>query len=174
MSKLLAFDWATSWPLILLVALLAIYLVYMMFSRKKNDEKTSEMLKSLKKGDKIVTNMGIYGEIVSITETTLGKVMLLKTGEGKNISYISVNAVVVLGRDEKQPIVLDKDGNIVDQTKKAEEATPAIAEVKNEEPAKAEEKTVVKTEVKTPVATKTTAVKKTTAAKQPAKPQTKK
>ncbi len=174
MSKLLAFDWATSWPLILLVALLVIYLVYMMFSRKKNDEKTTEMLNSLKKGDKVVTNMGIYGEIVSITETTLGKVVLLKTGEGKNISYISVNAVVVLGKDEKKPIVLDKDGNIIDQTKKAEEEKPVLTESKPEEPVKVESNTeAIKEEDKKPAAKKPV-ITNTPKTKQPAKPAIKK
>lgn len=113
MSKLLfaEFNWATAWPALLLLALLVAYIVYMIVARRKSDAKAAEMMESLKVGDKVVTNSGIYGEIVSITETTLGKVMLLKTGEGKNVSYINVNSVVILGKDEKEPIVYDKDGN---------------------------------------------------------------
>lgn len=113
MSKLLfaEFNWATAWPALLLLVLLVAYIVYMIVARRKSDAKTAEMMESLKVGDKVVTNSGIYGEIVSITQTTLGKVMVLKTGEGKNISYISVNSMVILGKDEKEDIVYDKDGN---------------------------------------------------------------
>lgn len=113
MSNLLfaEFNWGTAWPALLLLVLLVAYIIYMIVARRKSDAKTAEMMESLKVGDKVVTNSGIYGEIVSITQTTLGKVMVLKTGEGKNISYISVNSMVILGKDEKEDIVYDKDGN---------------------------------------------------------------
>lgn len=162
MSLLGAIDWATTWPLFLLAGLVVVYIIYMLVARKKSDTNTANMLDSLKKGDKIVTNSGIYGEIVSISETTLGKTVLLKTGEGKNVSYMSVNAVVILGKDEKQPVVLDKDGNVVEP----KPVQPAGAEVAKTEPkpeTKVEEKPVEKAE--TPVAKQEVkaAVKKTPA-----------
>lgn len=152
MSLLGAIDWATTWPLFLLAGLVVVYIIYMLVARKKSDTNTANMLDSLKKGDKVVTNSGIYGEIVSISETTLGKTVLLKTGEGKNVSYMSVNAVVILGKDEKQPLVLDKDGNVVEPKPVTAPAEEVKTEVKSETKAvETAEKPVVKEEVKATV-----------------------
>ncbi len=127
------FNIATGWPVILLLGLLAILLVVNMFSRKKQGDKQAEMLNSLKIGDKVVTNAGIYGEIVEITATNFGKILLLKSGEGKNVSYISVNMSVVIGIDTKEPVVLDADGNIVEPEEKKEEVKVEKEEQKKEE-----------------------------------------
>lgn len=147
MSKLLfaEFNWATAWPALLLLVLLVAYIVYMIVARRKSDAKTAEMMESLKVGDKVVTNSGIYGEIVSISQTTLGKVMVLKTGEGKNISYISVNSMVILGKDEKENIVYDKDGNPLNMP--TTNKLGAKVEEKKEEKSKEEEKQETITEI---------------------------
>ena len=108
------FNFATSWPILLLLVLLVVMLIVSFVSRKKSTEKQAEMLNELKVGDKVVTNAGIYGEIVSMTETDFGKIVLLKSGEGKNVSYINVNMSVILGKDTKKEIVLDEQGNPID------------------------------------------------------------
>lgn len=147
MSNLLfaEFNWGTAWPALLLLVLLVAYIIYMIVARRKSDAKTAEMMESLKVGDKVVTNSGIYGEIVSITQTTLGKVMVLKTGEGKNISYISVNSMVILGKDEKEDIVYDKDGNPLNMP--TTNKLGAKVEEKKEEKSKEKEKQETITEI---------------------------
>lgn len=144
-SLLLAqkFSFATSWPILLLLVLLVAMLVVSMVTRKKQGDKQAEMLNELKAGDKVVTNAGIYGEIVSITETNFGKIALIKSGEGKNVSYINVNMSVILGKDTKEEIVLDQDGNVIEPEKKEEKTEKAekqeVKEEKKEEVEKVEE-----------------------------------
>lgn len=114
--------------MVVLVVLLVAYIFFGMRSRKKNQEKAMQMLNELKTGDKIVTNAGIYGEVVSIRETNMGKVVTIKTGddETKKISYMTINASVILGIDEKKDLILDKDGNVIDDEEKTEELKKEI------------------------------------------------
>lgn len=126
---LAAFNFATSWPWLLLIVALIAYMVVMIFMRKKSDSKVVELQNALKVGDKVVTNSGIYGEIVSMQETTVGKVAVIKTGEGKDISFITVHSSVIYGIDEKQEVVLDKDGNPI-----MPEVDKPQVEVKDEQP----------------------------------------
>ena len=55
----------TSWPILLMIVIF-----YFMLYRpqKKQQKERNELLSSLKKGQKVVTIGGIYGEIVSLTE----------------------------------------------------------------------------------------------------------
>ena len=110
------FNWGTAWPIILLGVLLVAMIAFQFISRKKYSKKESEMREQLKVGDKIVTNAGVYGQIVEFSETNFGRVALIKTGEGDKVSYLSINASVILGVDVKEPVVLDADGNPVDTT----------------------------------------------------------
>ncbi len=114
--------------MVVLVVLLVAYIIFGMRSRKKNQEKAMKMLNDLKAGDKVVTNAGIYGEIVSIKETNMGKVVTIKTGddETKKISYMTINASVILGIDEKKDLILDKDGNVIDDEESKEELKKEI------------------------------------------------
>ncbi len=158
-----AFNLATSWPLLLMLGLLVVLIIVNIFSKRKQGNKQQEMLNSLKVGDKVVTNAGIYGEIVGITATNFGKILLLKTGEGKNVSYISVNQSVVLGIDEKQPVVLDADGNIVEEPskeEKTEEKVETKTEVAEEVKENNEQPKVVEQKSKTTKSTKKSTTKK--------------
>ena len=96
-------------------------------------------LNELKVGDKIVTHSGIYGEIASMRETTAGKIFVIKTGadeDAKKASYLTINAYMVAGIDEKQDVVLDAEGNVIepeDQQKLKEEVLKEKAEKEPEE-----------------------------------------
>ena len=152
---------AASWPILLVLVLFLALMVWNMFSGKRRQNESEKMLNELKVGDKVVTNAGIYGEIVSIRHTNFGKVALIKSGEDKKASYISVNLSVILGIDEKQDVVVDSEGNIVEpkeEETKVEEVETKEAEVSTE--AQVEEK---KEEKKAPAKKSTT--KKTTAKK---------
>ena len=112
--------------IVALVALIVIAILYLGFgasNRRKQQEQAIKMLNELKKGDKVVTNAGIYGEIVSIKETNMGKVVTLKTGdeESKKFGYISVNAQVILGLDTKEDLILDAEGNVIEPKEELKE-----------------------------------------------------
>ena len=165
----------------LMLAVFIVYIVFAIRSRKKNQEKAIQMLNELKVGDKVVTNAGIYGEIVAIRETNMGKVVTLKTGdeESKRTSFVSVNASVILGIDEKQDVVLDEQGNpIEDKAKLKEEVLKekATAETKKEEkpaePKQEEKPAEVKTEKEEKVEPKATETK-SAETKEPSKKTTK-
>ncbi len=49
-----------------LVIIMVIFYVLLILPSQRRQKKTSEMLASLKSGDKVVTNGGIYGTIVGI------------------------------------------------------------------------------------------------------------
>jgi len=122
--------------LVVLVVLLVVYFVFGMRNRKKAQEQAMDMLNKLKTGDKVVTNAGIYGTIVSIKETNMGKVVVLATGEEKKESYITINASVILGIDEKQDLVLDKDGNPIDTETDAEKLKEEVLNTQSTDGAK--------------------------------------
>ena len=101
--------------LIVLIVLMVIYLIFGSINRKKQQEQAMKMLNDLKVGDKVVTNAGVYGEIVSQKETDMGKIVVLKTGEdGGKASYITINASVILGIDQKKDLILDEHGNVIE------------------------------------------------------------
>lgn len=179
-----------------LVLLMIVYLIFGTINRKKQQEQALKMMSELKAGDKVVTNAGIYGTIVSMRETNMGRVVVLKTGaddDEKTASYVTVNASVILGIDKKEDLILDENGNVIDpsETLKDQVLGDVKDEVKEENkpvtlPAKEEDAKPVAVEVaenpaKKPAAKKSTATKKTatakkTATKKPAakKPTTKK
>ena len=119
--------------LIVLIVLMIVYLIFGTINRKKQQEEAMKMLNNLKTGDKIVTNAGIYGEIVSQKETSMGKIVVIKTGEdGGKVSYLTINASVILGIDEKQDLILDENGNVVEPDVAKEQVLKKTGESKED------------------------------------------
>lgn len=163
-----------------LVLLMIVYLIFGTINRKKQQEQALKMMSELKAGDKVVTNAGVYGTIVSMRETNMGRVVVLKTGaddDEKNASYVTVNASVILGIDKKEDLILDENGNVIDPSEtlkdqvlgdvkdeKTEEHEPASLPAK-EEDAKPVAVEVAEKPAKKPAAKKTTASKKSATAK---------
>ena len=81
--------------LIILVVFLIFMLVFSASKRKKDAQMAEDFANNLKVGDKIKTYSGIYGKIVSIKDTPSGKVATIETGEGKNVSYMSVDVFAI-------------------------------------------------------------------------------
>ena len=81
--------------LIILVVFLIFMLVFSASKRKKDAQMAEDFANNLKVGDKIKTYSGIYGKIVSIKDTSSGKVATIETGEGKNVSYMSVDVFAI-------------------------------------------------------------------------------
>jgi len=101
------------WIVFVLLGLIIVLYVVSFVRRKKYSEQTQNMLEKLKPGVKVKTYSGFYGKIVSVKETTDGKVVLLEMGEGNKVSYTTVDANAVYGVDMKEDVVYDKDGGII-------------------------------------------------------------
>lgn len=102
---------------------LVMYVVFGIRNRKKSQEQTLKMMNELKVGDKIVTSLGIYGEIVAMRETNMGRVVTICTGnkeEGK-CGYIELNAAVIYGIDTKEDLILDENGDVIEPDEKLKE-----------------------------------------------------
>ncbi len=173
-------------PLIVVLGLLAIWMVVSFFMNRKRQKEAAKSMEELKVGDKVVTNAGVYGEIVSMRHTDFGKVVLLKTGEDDKVGYMSINMSCILGKDEKKDVIVDSEGNIIDpdaEEKKSEATTeqPATEEKSAEKsepvkPAAKKSKSKKETETKTEEVAKTDekpVEKKTTTKKSSAKKSTK-
>ncbi len=134
--------------LIVLTVALAILLFINFNNRKKNDAARVSLNDQLVPGTKVKTYGGIYGTIISIEETTDGKIVLLASGDDKRVSYQQIHINAIYGLDEKKPVVLNANGeqvfnDVVDLDKleaerTAQKAEETKAEVKSEP--KAEEK----------------------------------
>ncbi len=87
-----------------IIILAGLVLITVLGSLRNKKERTTreQMVQSLKIGDKIVTYAGLYGKIISITNTTDGKVVLILTGEGDKISYMQMHINAISSVDTKQ------------------------------------------------------------------------
>lgn len=101
---------------IIILAVAVVMLGVMIFVRSKQTKKQQEefykFIDEVKVGDKVKTHIGIYGKVVSITETTDGKVFVLETGT-KNKSEIEVDYRVLAGLDKKETVIYDSEGKPV-------------------------------------------------------------
>ncbi len=126
---------AATWiVLVVLLVILVVMYVLSAIRRKKYNQEVVAMLDALKPGDKIKTYSGIYGTIVSIRETTDGKVVTLETGDDKHKSYTTVDANVIYCLDKKQDVVRDVEGNIIEPADMAD-ATEAKDTAKEQDTA---------------------------------------
>jgi preprotein translocase YajC subunit len=126
------------------LVLLVLYVVFGIRNRKKSQEQAMKMMNELKVGDKVVTSLGIYGEVVAMRETNMGRVVTICTGnkeEGK-CGYIELNAAVIDGIDTKEDLILDENGDVIepDEKLKDEVLKENFEEKAEEETAKEEEK----------------------------------
>lgn len=135
----------TYWLVFVLLGLIIVLYVVSFVRKKKYNEQSQNMLNTLKPGAKVKTYSGFYGTIVSVKETTDGKVLLLEMGEGTKVSYTTIDANAVYGMDSKEDVVYDKEGNIiVKEDKKAKnissDKAKAIKEFEKLEDSKTEVK----------------------------------
>ena len=129
------------WTIMLgvLIVLMIVYLILGTINRKKQQDQATKMLNELKVGDKVVTNAGVYGEIVSQRETNMGKVVVIKTGEdGGKPSYLTINASVILGIDKKEDLILDEHGNVVENDVAKEQVLKGTENVDDKKEEKSE------------------------------------
>lgn len=131
------------WIGVIVVLFIAFYTLNLV-RRRKYQEEVTNLLSNLRVGDKVKTYTGVFGTIVEIKEWANGNSVLLATGEGDRISYISVDLNAIYGidnREEKK--VEEKEENVEAKSEDASDATVETPVENSEE--KAEEK-VEKTE----------------------------
>ena len=113
--------------IIILVAAFALIMVYYYLRNRKFQQSESEFHSSLKEGTKVKTYSGFYGEVVKITNTTDGKVVTLKLGEGV---LIDVDIRALMGVDMKEEV---PEEPAPEEPKAEEEKVEEPAEEKEEE-----------------------------------------
>ena len=146
----------SSWFLVIVLLAAMALLLFSSFSRRKKEEQyRQDRAEKLQKGVKVKTFGGLYGTIISVRNTTDGKIVLLETGEGNNKSYQQLHINAIFGIDDSEDMVIDSEGNevplsmlnAVEEAKKAETKTEEkkeeVVEEKVEE-SKTEEKPVEK------------------------------
>ena len=145
MNTLLASFFEQYGLIIILVVAFVGMMVYYYVRNKKYQQTEVDFQTKLKKGDKVKTYSGFYGEVEKITETTDGKVVTLKLGEN---CYIDVDIRALMAIDSKREIV---DEPKVETIIAEESVEPKVDETpKTETPAeeKAEEPEHVEVEAK--------------------------
>ena len=89
---------------ILLVACVGMFMLSYFRNKKYNDQQ-QKMHEEIKVGAKVLTKTFIYGVVEKITDTTDGKIVLLKTGEGDKVSYLEMNIEAIYSIDNKEEVV---------------------------------------------------------------------
>ena len=106
-------DWfSQNWMLLVLVALLAFFVVTTFLKQKRESAARSELISGIKKGTKIVTTAGVYGVVMSIEDTTDGKVVTINTGSAKAPSTMTIHINAIMGIDNKKAIEEDDDTSV--------------------------------------------------------------
>ncbi len=112
MKNLLLAGFADSYMLlIVLVVVIVAFLLLSLYRRKKESSFREELNTKIVPGAQVKTYSGLYGTIVSITDTTDGKIVLLQTGEGDKVSYQQIHINAIFGLDTKKELVFDENGN---------------------------------------------------------------
>ena len=119
--------------IIILVAAFALIMVYYYVRNRKFQQTESDFHNSLKVGTKVKTYSGFYGEVAKITNTTDGKVVTLKLGEG---SYIDVDIRALMAVDMKEEVAEEE---VKPQVEENSEKEP-VEELKEEPKKEVEEK----------------------------------
>ena len=164
----------SDYGLLIILVVAFILLMLVTFSRRKKEEEYKNDLNTkIVPGAKVLTRAGLYGTVISVTETTDGKIVLIESGEGDKVSYHKMHIDAIYGLDTSSPIMYDAEGNVLTP----EEAFDALNKKSSENVEKVEEKNTKeevvedKKEDEKEESTKTAETKETTK-KAPAKKKT--
>ncbi|WP_455582865.1 preprotein translocase subunit YajC [Dysosmobacter sp.] len=120
----------SSYSIIMLVVLMAVFYFLLIRPENKRKKKAQEMRESVKKGDTITTIGGIIGRVVQVNKDTL----VIETSEDRVRMEVTKWAISTTGVQTTDQPVDEKS----DKKKKKEESAPAAQEPA--ESASAEEK----------------------------------
>ena len=124
--------------IIILVAAFALIMVYYYLRNRKFQQSESDFHGSLKIGDKVKTYSGFYGEVAKITNTTEGKIVTLKLGEGAYID-VDIRALMAMDMREELPEEPVAEEKPVEERKEEVEAKPEEEKEELKEEAKEEQ-----------------------------------
>lgn len=91
------FQGQTGQAILPLLIMVVIFYFLLYRPQKKQQKQRQVLLNSLKKGQKVLTVGGIYGEIVSLTEDTL----VLQVFEKVEMKFARTAIAQVLGKEQK-------------------------------------------------------------------------
>jgi len=124
--------------LVLIVILLVACAVMFILSYVRNKKymaSQQDLLNNIQVGSKILTKTFIYGTVEKITDTTDGKIVLIKTGEGDKVSYLEMNLEAIYSIDNKEE-VFDVD-EVISANEESTEAFKVEETLESEEKPKA-------------------------------------
>ena len=100
--------------------IIAIFYFLIIRPQKKKEKETREMLKAMKKGDKVVSIGGIHGTIVKVTDTTV----VDKVDDNARIEFLknAISTVVPFAAPKPAP----KKKAVVEESTPVAEETPAV------------------------------------------------
>lgn len=124
--------------IIILVVAFALIMVYYYLRNRKFQQSESDFHGSLKIGDKVKTYSGFYGEVAKITNTTEGKIVTLKLGEGAYID-VDIRALMAMDMREELPEEPVAEEKPVEEHKEKVEAKPEEEKEELKEEAKEEQ-----------------------------------
>jgi len=75
-------------PILFLVLIFAAMYFFMIKPQRKRQKEQQELLQELRRGDKVVTTGGIYGQIESISQDTV--VLKIESGATMKVARISI------------------------------------------------------------------------------------
>jgi len=70
-------------PIVMLVAMFAVFYFLLIRPQQKKQRTHRELLKNLKKGDRVITNGGMYGVVVKVTE----KDVIIEVADKVNLRF---------------------------------------------------------------------------------------
>ncbi len=125
--------------IVLLVVLVALFALSY-FRKKKFNDSLNELREELKKGDKVMTDSGIVGEVVDSYTEDEYKYVVLKSGKGNNTGFFTVHAnaiYYVFGKDDS--VKNEEKKKIVITPKKETESKPTESKEETEKVTKTKE-----------------------------------
>lgn len=107
---------------LVIIGFLVIMYVMMISRQKKQEKQMQELMKSFKVGDKVFTQIGVYGKIKRIYNSSYGRVCVLEIDD-KNKVEIELDMRCIAGIDEKVLMPDEPEEDKTPETKKEEVPT---------------------------------------------------
>ncbi len=127
--------------MIILLAVVLLLVLFSFFRRKREMQYRQDLNSKIVPGAKIKTYNGLYATVVSVRETTDGKLLVVKTGDEEHFSYQQIHINAVYALDESEDVKVDENGEVIyedldKQISAVNEQFEAQAETEEKKPAK--------------------------------------
>ena len=102
-----------NYVLLIFLVFIILYTVITLKKQQKVMMESQNELNKIKIGDKVRTKLGIYGKVVEFYETTDGRIARLDISQNGTECLVDVAFGYISGVDEKKPVELDENHNII-------------------------------------------------------------